>query len=85
MIPVQVECYAGYKGSERPLRFRLGSRLMEVETVEDQWQSPDITYFRIRTTDRKTYILKHNEGQDQWSLEVYERDGCMKDSKWQNR
>ena len=72
MIPVKVECYAGYKGDERPVRFTLGSRVIEVETVTDQWYSPDITYFRVHANDGKTYILKHNEGQDQWSLEVYE-------------
>jgi hypothetical protein len=71
MIPVEVECYAGYKGSERPLRFVLGSRVIEVETVADQWHSPDITYFRVRDNDGETYILKHHKGQDQWTLEVY--------------
>ena len=72
MIPVHVECYAGFKGSERPLRFTLGSRVIEVEAVEDQWHSPDVTFFRIRVADGSSYILKHNEGQDQWSVEVYE-------------
>jgi hypothetical protein len=71
MIAVQVECYAGYKGNERPVRFRFGSQIIEVEAVEDQWHSPDITYFRVRGNDGKTYVLKHNEGQDQWTLEVY--------------
>jgi hypothetical protein len=71
MIAVQVECYAGYKGNERPVRFRFGSHIIEVEAVEDQWHSPDITYFRVRGNDGKTYVLKHNEGQDQWTLEVY--------------
>jgi hypothetical protein len=72
MILVRVECYAGYKGDERPVRFNLGSRVIEVQTVLDQWHSPDLTYFRVRANDGKTYILKHNEGQDLWSLEVYE-------------
>jgi hypothetical protein len=75
MIPVQVECYAGYKGSERPIRFRFGSHMIEVEAVEDQWHSPDITYFRVRGNGNKTYVLKHNEGQEQLTLEVYKDQG----------
>ena len=71
MISVEVRCYAGYKGNERPLRFTIGTNTFEVQEVEDQWHSPDVTYFRVRAKDGHTYILSHNEGQDQWILELF--------------
>lgn len=74
MISVQVECYSGYKAGERPVRFTLGVHTLDVEAVEDQWYSPDAMYFRVRANDGKVYILRHDEGQDQWTLEVYRED-----------
>lgn len=71
MIPVKVECYAGYKGDQRPVRFTLGERTCEVDSIDDQWYSPDATYFRVKASDGKVYVLRHNEGQDQWTLEAY--------------
>jgi hypothetical protein len=71
MIPVQVECYSGYKKDERPLRFILGERLFEVVTVDDRWYSPAASYFRVQADDGNVYVLRHDEGQDQWSLEAY--------------
>ena len=36
-IQIRVECHAGYKADERPLRFILRGRLFEVSEVEDRW------------------------------------------------
>jgi hypothetical protein len=71
MISIKVECYSGYKANERPLRFTIGTNCLEVEAVEDQWHSPDVTYFRIKANDGKIYVLRHHEGQDQWTLEIF--------------
>ena len=70
-IPVQVQCYSGYKADERPIRFTLGDRILEVQSIKDQWFSPSQTYFRILASDGNTYILRHDEGQDVWTLEVF--------------
>ena len=71
MIRVKVESYSGYKKDERPLRFVLGKRLFEVVAVDDQWYSPDAIYFRIKADDGNLYVLRHDEAQDQWTLEAY--------------
>lgn len=71
MIRVQVKCYSGYKKDERPLRFVLGKRLFEVVALDDQWYSPDAIYFRVKADDGNLYVLRHDEAQDQWSLEAY--------------
>lgn len=70
-IIVQVQSYSGYKSDERPVRFTLGRRQVEVEEIEDQWYSPDAIYFRIRTKKHDSYILRHDEIQDVWTVEVF--------------
>ncbi len=71
MNDVLVECYSGFKAEERPLRFTLGNRTLEVERVEDQWYSPDATYFRVWASDGHIYILRHDEEVDRWTLEAF--------------
>ena len=68
---LRVECYAGYKGDERPLRLHLAERTLEVIAVEDRWYSPGETYFRLLTSDGDRYVLRHVEAQDVWSLAAY--------------
>jgi hypothetical protein len=70
-VKVEVECYAGYRSAERPLRVRLGEQVLEVTEVEDRWFSPGETYFRVRVESGERYVLKHTEAQDVWSLEAY--------------
>ena len=67
----RVECYAGYRADQRPLRFELRGRLFQVEQVEDRWYSPDATYFRVRADDGNFYVLRHDEGQDGWTLDAF--------------
>jgi hypothetical protein len=68
---VQVECYAGYRADERPLRFTLGGRALEILEVEDRWYSPGAVYFRVHTNDGNFYVLRHEEGIDVWTLEAF--------------
>jgi len=70
-VRVEVECYAGYRGDERPVRVRMGERVLEVAEVEDRWYSPGETYFRVRVEDGDRYVLKHSEAQDLWRVEAY--------------
>ena len=71
MQRIRVECYAGYRGDERPVRFVLGERTYEVTGIEDRWYSPGSVYFRVRADDGSYYILRHNEVDDCWTLEGY--------------
>ena len=76
-MKVEVECYAGYRGDERPLRVRLGEQVLEVREVEDRWYSPGETYFRVRVEGGDRYVLKHAEAQDVWTLEGYRSGGSV--------
>ena len=70
---VRVECYAGYKADERPLRFVIGEHRYEVSQVMDQWHGTEATYFRVRADDGNLYVLRHADtGQeDLWTLESF--------------
>jgi hypothetical protein len=71
MSEMRVECYAGYRADQRPIRFTLRGRTFEIIEVEDQWYSPDAIYFRVRTHDGDYFVLRHDEPQDVWSLNAF--------------
>ena len=57
-VKVRVECYAGGKADERPVRFQLGDGVFVVEAVVDRWYGPDDAYFKVRADDGNLYILR---------------------------
>ena len=70
-MSLQVQCYAGQKADERPVRFRLGDHDYMVEEILDQWYGPDDQFFKVRADDGNLYILRHNTTDEGWSLESY--------------
>ena len=68
---VHVECYAGYKGDERPVKLQLGDQLIDVAEVEDRWYSPGATYFRVLLTNGERYVLRREDAQDVWTLQAF--------------
>ena len=78
LVPVSVECYAGYRGEETPLRFRIGGRIVELSEVVDRWLAPDHRYFKARTREGDTCILRHDVNSGEWTLAAFERsaDDC---------
>ena len=71
MIQLSVECHAGYKADERPVRFAIRGRYFEVQEVDSQWYSPEATYFRVIADDQNIYILRHDEDRDLWTLDGF--------------
>ena len=84
MSSVEVECYSGYRADQRPVRFSLGGRALQVLDVEDQWYSPSARYFRVRAGDGDRYILRYDEDRDSWSLSGYRRhpDQTGREFRW---
>ena len=74
MTILKVECYAGYKGNQYPVRFFLQDRILEVREIEDQWYSPSEQYFKVLAGDDNLYILCHYEGNDSWSLAAFRKN-----------
>jgi hypothetical protein len=72
-MKIVVECYAGYRGDQEPRAFTIGSQRLEVLSVEDRWNGPDYRYFRVRASDGDTYVLRHDEGAEAWTLGAFRR------------
>jgi hypothetical protein len=70
-MKLRVECYAGRKSDERPVRFQLGDRNYMIDEVLDQWYGPDDAFFKVRTDDGNLYVLRRNVSGDEWSLESF--------------
>lgn len=72
-MKIEVVCHSGYKGDERPLRFRLSGRDYTVEETLDQWYGPDALYFKVRAGDGGVYILRRRTGtpEGEWTLESF--------------
>ena len=68
VFAIQVECYAGYRGEETPLRFYCGERKVEVVEVLDRWLAPDHRYFKVKGDDAATYIIRYDVASDRWEL-----------------
>ena len=74
-MELNVECYAGYRADERPLRFTLvgsqGRRTYEVKQVMDQWYGIGYRCFKVQADDGNCYILRHQESEDRWLLDSF--------------
>lgn len=75
MNDIRVQCYAGYRADESPLRFELRGRQFEVEELDGRWYSPQASYFRVLANDGNYYVLRHDEVQDQWTLDGFRAAG----------
>jgi hypothetical protein len=72
-MTVRVQCYAGRKADERPVRFQLGEHEYVVEEVLDQWYGPDESFYKVCADDGNLYILRHHHAGDEWRLESFRR------------
>lgn len=68
---IRVECYAGYRGEETPLRLYLGTRKVEVAAVLDRWLAPDHRYFKVKGDDGGIYIIRHDVPAERWELAMF--------------
>lgn len=74
LVPIEVECYAGYKADEHPKRFYCTGIKFEITEIIDRWYQgepspgPPANYFKVRTKDGKQYILKQEQGSGKWFL-----------------
>ena len=65
---VQVQCYAGRKDDERPVRFRVGDRDYIVEEIIEQWYGPDDSFYKARADDGNVYLLRRRTSTGTWSM-----------------
>lgn len=72
---INVECYNGYKASERPLAFTYRNRKWQVEEILDRWFESGVVaghanldYFKVRTVDGAVFLLRHNQRYKTWAI-----------------
>ena len=68
-LRIYVEAYSGYKANERPRQFTLDEVAYEIDAVLDQWYEPSATYFKVQSTEKKTYLLRYDEEVDERTLQ----------------
>jgi hypothetical protein len=72
-LPVDVECYAGYRGEETPRRFGLAESSVEIAEVVDRWLGPDHRYFKVVDRGGDFWILRHDLASGLWELTFFRR------------
>ncbi len=77
-LVVSVECYAGYRGEERPMRFFLNQRRIEVKEIIDQWYGPNYRYCKLLGDDDNIYILRQAIDKEHWELTMFARGDFLK-------
>lgn len=67
---LRVECRHDELGPV-PMRFGDGEPLQEVEEILDRWWGDDHAYFRVRTRDGATWILRR-DASSRWQVAVFD-------------
>lgn len=74
---ISVECYSGYKANERPVAFTFRDQRWEVAEIVDRWyeggiepSQPEVSYFKVRTTEGATFLLRYLIYFDSWSIQT---------------
>ena len=49
--------------------------MQQVVELIDRWEGDEDVYFRVRTEDESTYILRRNRVSGEWQIHFFRRDG----------
>lgn len=67
-MEINVECYSGYQAEERPKRFHIQSRTVEVCEIVSRWTSPGYRHFKVKGDDNSLYTLQLDVTSWRWEL-----------------
>ena len=68
-----VECESDPKRGETPVRFGWPDRMQQIVELIDRWEGDEDIYFRVRTEDASTYILRQNRLSGVWQIHFFRR------------
>jgi hypothetical protein len=57
------------KPTSAPAQFVLDEEIYDIAAVLDQWYEPSAMYFKVQSTEGKTYLLRYDEETDEWTLQ----------------
>ena len=69
---LKVDSYDGYSGEQKPRAFVLGDRRLLITEIVDRWLSTGHSYFKVRTDDAATWILRHDGNTGHWELILFQ-------------
>lgn len=72
MPHVVVEAFAGYKGEKTPRSFILEGATLSIDQVIERWYSETHSYFRVKASDGRRYVLRLHLDDDSWELVMLE-------------
>ena len=65
---IRIECHAGYRGEEYPIRFDCDGRRVEVVRELKRWAAPGGRGFKVLGSDGHIYELWYDENSATWSI-----------------
>jgi len=71
----RVECQSDPQRGEVPIRFGWPGRMRAVVELIDRWEGDDEVYFRIRSDDDATYILRRSRESGRWEIHFFRSRG----------
>lgn len=74
-VEFRVEAYAGYKGEETPRSFTIDGTSYTVAEIVDRWYSETHSYFKVRTTCGRRFVLRFDLDDNVWELVMREDAG----------
>ncbi len=75
-MKIRVESYDGYRAAEKPRRFHIGGKRIEIVEILDRWYGEDHDYFKVRADDGGVYVLRYGRCEDNWELTQYSAAGA---------
>lgn len=72
-MTIRVESDAGFRGEQEPRAFYLGERRIEVCDIVDRWYDLHQSWFRCKTDDGHSYVLRHDEQAGDWDIAAFTR------------
>jgi hypothetical protein len=70
-----VECEHDPERGEIPVRFGWPDQMRQIAELIDRWEGDEDIYFRVRTEDASTYILRRKRVSGVWQIHFFRRAG----------
>jgi hypothetical protein len=68
LMAEKVECYSGSVYPERPTALYWQGQRLEIEKVQQAWQTPQGRHFRVQTVDLQVFELVYQQAEDDWLI-----------------
>lgn len=65
---VKVECHSGYTYAERPVAVEMDGKMIEIEGILAESQTPMGRKFKVQLSTGREIELTYDENKDQWEL-----------------